>query len=166
MRSQVARSRSLSSPLRLQKLAALGALCLTLILQASCAQFFSLLGDPTAIGVEIFNNSDFEVLPDIRFDADERIAASAAAESLSIGTLLPGEFVQFDFDCERLGLIFSDETELRFGGSFIGVADASSAARFGTEFQCGDDLVIEFRGSPAAGVIEILTFRNGVQVLP
>lgn len=117
-------------------------------------------GRDAPITVEVFNNSDFEVLPDIRFDFDETIPAGAAADFLDIGELFPGEFVQFDFDCSELGLIFSDETEVRFLGEFFGLAERSFAARFDLDFLCGDFIAIEFQGNPDDDFFDTLIFVN------
>ena len=112
------------------------------------------------VTVEIFNNSDFEVLPDIRFDFDESIPASAASDFLDVGFLLPGEFQQFDFDCDQIGLIFSDETEVRFFNEFFGIADRSFVPRWGLDFDCGDFIVIEFQGNPDDDFFDVLVFVN------
>lgn len=128
---------------------------------AGCRNIFD--PDPP-ITVEIFNNSDFEVLPDIRFDFDESIPAGAAEGFLDIGELLPGEFVQYDFDCSELGLIFSDETEVYFFGQFFGVAERSFVARYGLDFLCGDFIVIEFQGNPDDDFFDTLIFVNDVLI--
>jgi hypothetical protein len=112
------------------------------------------------VTVEIYNNSDFEVIPDIRFDYDESIPASAAGDFLDIGLLLPGEYVQYDFDCDRIGLIFSDETEVRFFNEFYGIAERSFVPRWGLDFDCGDFIAIEFQGNPDDDFFDVLIFVN------
>ncbi len=121
------------------------------------------IGFDEPIAVEVFNNSDFDVVPDIRFDPDnDLLALQDPREFLDIGSLIPGEFIEFEFDCDRLGTIFSDETEVYFLGEFIGLAEPSDALQFGDAFTCGDFIQIEFIG--VDDFFEIVLRVNGVVV--
>ncbi len=115
------------------------------------------------IRVEVFNDSDFEVIPDVRFDDDTDVRSIDNPDDfLDIGELLPGEFVQFDFDCDELGVIFSDETEVFFFGEFVGVAEASFPIINGLEFDCADLIQIRFVG--ADDFFDVETRVNGFRV--
>lgn len=120
-------------------------------------------GVGTPVFVEVFNDSDFEVVPDIRFDPSEFADEFSARDFLNIGELLPGEFVQFDIDCDLIGTIFSDETEIYEFGQFLDIADFSAFARFDRDFLCGDEIVITFIGS--GDFFDIIVEVNGFEVL-
>ncbi|MGE3182204.1 MAG: hypothetical protein AB7N71_11285 [Phycisphaerae bacterium] len=119
-------------------------------------------GFGTPVFVEVFNDSDFEVFPDIRFDSDEFADVFTARDFLDIGELLPGEFVQFEIDCDLIGTIFCDESVIFDFGVFVGLAEVSAAARYDRDFLCGDDIVITFIGS--GDFFDVIVEVNGFEV--
>ncbi len=108
------------------------------------------LVSPDVVQVEVFNDTDFEVVPRIRFDDDSNILAQLApAEELATGTLEPGDSIQFDIDCDQLGLIFSDEPGQFLPGDDvpIGQADASRILTRDDDYECGDSVLFHFIGN-------------------
>lgn len=117
------------------------------------------------VQVEVFNDTDFEVLPRIRFDDDSNFwAALVPSEELATGILQPGESIVFDIDCDQLGLIFSDEPRQYAPGREdpIGEADETRTLKRDKDYVCGDQIVFHFIGNGAGfGVIVSI---NGVVV--
>ncbi|MBN2448271.1 MAG: hypothetical protein JXO22_16210 [Phycisphaerae bacterium] len=105
----------------------------------------------TTIRVEIYNDTDWYVVPDIRFDDDSGswsafVAGLFGGESLSAGELEPGEIVEFTFDCDDLGLIFSDAAEQRDALGTFATAASSEILRRDEDFGCGDRITFQFIG--------------------
>ncbi len=99
--------------------------------------------------VEIFNDTDFEVDPRIRFNDEdpnffEQLLGSD--EELTTGILRPGESIEFTYDCDNLLRIYSDTAGQFFFESTIGQADRTRTLERGEEFHCGDDIVFHFLG--------------------
>ena len=100
--------------------------------------------------VLFINNSDGTVRPDIEFtentDAlNTLITTFVGGQSLNIPDLAAGEYVQFQFACDKLGAIFSDQSELR---TILGNVDADPSALLirDEDFSCGDEIRFEFFG--------------------
>jgi hypothetical protein len=100
--------------------------------------------------VEVFNDTDFEVDPRIRFDEDNGFFAELApSEELATGILLPGESIEFTIDCDRLGLIFSDRAGQFFFDETIGQADTTRMLERDDDFDCGSRIQFLFIGAEA-----------------
>jgi hypothetical protein len=100
------------------------------------------------VQVEVINDTSFAVDPNIRYDDDSGFWASLVpADSLDAGLIDPGETASFRFDCDELGLIFSDEAEQVLGFFDIYVADASDILERDDEYDCGDLIRFRFIGN-------------------
>lgn len=97
------------------------------------------------IQVELVNDTEFAVQPNIRFDDDSGFFARLApSERLSTGLIQGGEVLtNVRFDCDELGLIFSDGAEQVIPLFDDYVADSTRILERDEDFDCGD--VIEFR---------------------
>ncbi len=101
---------------------------------------------PNQVRVEVFNDTDFDVDPGIRFDADTGLLDQIfGLDELDTGTLRPGEVVSFLFDCDELGLIgsfgarqFIDDVEVE--------ADDSEVLERERDFDCGQVIRFQFVG--------------------
>jgi hypothetical protein len=99
------------------------------------------------VTVIISNDTDFDVDPHIVFDDDTGFfARNFPSEELSVGLLEPGESRVFHFDCDQLGVIFSDEAE-QFVGDMVIEIDETSALEREKEFFCGDLIEFQFVGN-------------------
>ncbi len=97
--------------------------------------------------VEVFNDTDYEVDPRIRFDDDTGFFAAAfPSEELATGILLPGELARFNMDCDRVGVILSDEAGQFFGPDTIGQADETRTLERDSDFGCGDTILYHLIG--------------------
>jgi hypothetical protein len=105
--------------------------------------------------VEVFNDTNFEVDPRIRFDDDNDFFAQLApSEELATGILAAGESIEFTIDCERLGLIFSDRAGQFFFDETIGQADTTRMLERDDDFDCGSRIQFLFIGAEAGfGVV-------------
>lgn len=100
------------------------------------------------VTIELVNDTDFDVDPFIRFDDDNSWAAALfPADDLSTGLLAPGDALQFSFDCDELGLVFSDEAQQLDLLGVIAQADASDVLKRGDEYDCGDLIRFRFVGN-------------------
>jgi hypothetical protein len=100
--------------------------------------------------VLIINDASDPVRPDIQFDESDNglqalIDGLVGGNALNTPDLAAGDFVQYQFSCDELGLIYSDQSELRtlFGGVD---APASTILTRGDDFDCGDEIRFEFFG--------------------
>lgn len=111
---------------------------------AACPEATDLLGDLTAVEVELVNDTGYTVYANICFDDDDDLLAEwFPSETLNSGALESGDLEAFTFDCDELGLILSDEAE-QLGPFWITyVADATQTLVRDDEYECGD--VIRFR---------------------
>jgi len=99
------------------------------------------------VTVIITNDTDFDVDPHIVFDDDTGFfARNFPSEDLAVGLLEPGESRVFHFDCDRLGVIFSDEAE-QFVGDVVFEIDETSALEREQQFYCGDLIEFQFVGN-------------------
>lgn len=100
-----------------------------------------------SIRVEIVNDTSFPVDPNIRYDDDAGFFAGLfPAQTLDTGLVAPGAIVAYTFDCDELGLIFSDEAEqiVPLIGDYI--LDATDLIERDDEFECGDQIRFRFVG--------------------
>ena len=114
------------------------------ILTGGCGELAEFISDARTVGVEIVNDTGFPVDPNIRFDDDAGFLASLfPADTLDTGLIDADETATYTFDCDELGLIFSDEAEqvLPLFGDYI--TDATDILERGSDYDCGD--VIRFR---------------------
>lgn len=100
--------------------------------------------------VLVVNNTSGTVRPDIQFDENDDnltaiITGIVGGNSLNMPDLAAGQFLQFQFACDELGLIFSDQSELR---TILGNVDAERSTILTREddFNCGDEIRFEFFG--------------------
>jgi hypothetical protein len=113
-------------------------------LLAGCPEASRFIPALNTVWVQLVNDTSFPVDPSIRFDDDSNwLASLAPAESLDTGLLQSGESMEFDFDCDELGLILSDGAEQTAFFFLSYVADDTRTLKRGDEYDCGD--VIEFR---------------------
>ena len=99
------------------------------------------------ITVELINDTDFDVDPRIVFDDDSGfLARMFPSDLLDTGLLAPGEVLAFDFECDELGLILSDEPD-QFVGGVIYRDFPSAILERGDEFDCGDLIQFQFLGN-------------------
>jgi len=100
------------------------------------------------VTVEVFNDTDFEVDPRIRFDDDTGFPATwFPSEELATGILRSGESIQYTIDCDELGLIFSDSAGQFLFNDTIGQADQTRVLERDDEYDCGDVILFRFIGS-------------------
>lgn len=103
-------------------------------------------GSDTVV-VEVFNDTDFEVDPRLRFDDDSNwLAAWFPAEELATGILDPGELARYNMGCDDLGVIFSDTAGQFLGWETVGQADTTRKLRRGKDYDCGDRIRFHFIG--------------------
>lgn len=130
------------------------------LLLAGCPEAARLIPALNTVWVELVNDTSFPVDPNIRFDDDEGWLASLfPAESLDAGLLESGQSMEFDFDCDELGLIFSDGAEQTAFFFLSYVADDTRILERGDEYDCGD--LIEFRFVGDAEEFGVIVSVNG-----
>ena len=131
------------------------------LLLAGCPEAARLIPALNTVWVELVNDTSFSVDPNIRFDDDEDWLASLfPSESLDTGVLESGQSVRFDFDCDELGLIFSDGAEQTGPFFFLSYfADETRILSRGDEYDCGD--LIEFRFVGDAEDFGVIVSVNG-----
>ena len=111
------------------------------------------------VTVELINDTDYEVDPWIVFDDDTGWAAQVYPESLlDTGLLLPGEVVAYDFYCDDLGVILSDEAD-QFVDDLIYRDWGTPPLVRGEDFQCGDLIQFQFLGN--ADTFGVVVAING-----
>jgi hypothetical protein len=119
------------------------------------------------VTVEVWNDTDFEVEPRIRYDDDTGFWGQlfSAASELATGTLGSGEFPEaFQLACDHVGVLYADEP-----GQFppgedvpIGQADRTRTLIRGEDFDCGDTIRFQFVGSGSSFGVRVSV--NGVIV--
>lgn len=130
------------------------------LLPAGCPDAARLIPALNTVQVELVNDTGFPVAANIRFDNDDSwLAGLFPAETLSTGLLESGETARFNFDCDELALIFSDEAEqlIPFYGSYY--AYATRKLERDDEYDCGD--VIRFRFVGEAEDFGVIVSVNG-----
>ncbi len=105
--------------------------------------------DPTVVKVEVWNDTDYEVAPRIKFDDETgfwgRLFSSSS--ELNTGILAPGEFPDaYRLACDRVGVIQSDSAGQFFFNETIGQADDTRLLKVGEDFDCGDTIRFHFVG--------------------
>lgn len=105
--------------------------------------------DPTVVKVEVWNDTDYEVAPRIKFDDETgfwgRLFSSSS--ELNTGILGPGEFpAAYRLACKRVGVIQSDSAGQFFFNETIGQADDTRLLKVGEDFDCGDTIRFHFVG--------------------
>ncbi|MCH8806087.1 MAG: hypothetical protein IH986_08360 [Planctomycetes bacterium] len=133
--------------------ATLGIILLTgTLLIGGCPGSNFLFAGLTDVRVEIFNDTDFLIVPDIRFGDDDGDVTAFftglfGGDKLATGSLNSGEFIEFTFACDELGLVFAKESEQRLFNEVIGESDQTDGIQRGEEFECGDRIQFRFIGS-------------------
>lgn len=113
--------------------------------------------------VEVFNDTDFDVDPRIRFDDDTNFLAGwFPSEELATGRLQPGEVLRYTIDCDELGLILSDEARQYFLGLELAEAESSRTLTRDDDFDCGDTIRFHFIGRDES--FGVIVSVNGVVV--
>jgi len=106
--------------------------------------------DPNVVRVEVWNDTDFEVAPRIRFDDETGFLGRlfSASSELDTGILAPGEFPSpYRLDCERVGVIYSESAGQFLLDETIGQADDTRVLTRGEDFDCGDTIRFHFVGN-------------------
>ncbi len=109
------------------------------------------LGSSGGIVVEVYNDTNFTVDPHIRYDESDNsfdafLAGVFGGDELATGRLAAGEYISFRFDCDELGLVFSDGAEQRDIFGAFADARVTEILRRDKEFDCGDTIVFQFIG--------------------
>jgi hypothetical protein len=109
-------------------------------------------GLTNSVIVEVYNNTDLWVAPDVRYaESDsswsEFVTGLFGGEALAVGELRPGELAEYRFDCDELGVIFSDETEQRDLLGTLATAARGTVLRHDRDFSCGDRITFEYVGT-------------------
>jgi len=123
------------------------ATCLTAAFVAGCVDPGALLSTIQTFEVQIVNDTSFAVDPNIRYDDDASFLAGwFPAGSLDTGLVTPGDAVSYTFDCDQLGLIFSDEAEqvVPLFGDYV--LDATDIIDRDHDYGCGDTIQFRFVG--------------------
>ena len=138
-------------------------IAITLTLPAGCPEAARLLPALNVIQVELYNDTDYDIEPNIRFDDDSNwLASLVPAETLTTGELYPGEIVTYNFDCDELGLILSHEAE-QYGPFFTTyIADSTRTLEREDEYECGD--LIRFRFVGTGDSFGVIVSVNGLVV--
>jgi hypothetical protein len=134
---------------------------LSMALGGGCPGADILLTSLNTVQVELINDTGFPVDPNIRFDDDSGFWASLVpAEHLEVSRIESGEGEVLQFDCDELGLIFSDEAvQLRVLFDDY-VADSTKILERGDDYDCGDVIRFRFVGDgPDFGVIVSINGR-------
>ena len=127
---------------------ALAALSLLLNTGGCAFELSSILPEFNTVTVEIVNDTDYAVDPEIQYDDDNNFLADwFPSETLSTGLIEAGETASFRFDCDDLGLILSNEAEQVIPLFADYVADASDTLKRGDEYDCGDTIRFRFLGN-------------------
>jgi hypothetical protein len=129
-------------------------------LASGCLEGVQLLPGLNSVRLELVNDTGFPVDPDIRYDDDPGFWAGLfPAEELSTGLIEPGETVTFNFDCDALGSVFSDEAEqvIPILGDYG--ADSTRVLQREDEYDCGD--LIRFRFVGYADDFGVIVSVNG-----
>lgn len=101
----------------------------------------------STVVVEVLNDTNYEVDPQIKFDDDSNfLAAAFPAETLNTGILAPGELLSLNMDCENVGLLVSDSARQYFGFDTIGQADGTRTLKRDDDYDCGDKVQFHFIG--------------------
>jgi len=111
------------------------------LLVAGCPQVGAFLN---VVQVEVINDTDWPVAPDISYDDDDNwLAGIFPDQTLTVGLLESGESAIFTFDCDELGLIMSNDSAqvIPFFDDYL--ADTTNVIERDDEYECGD--VIRFR---------------------
>lgn len=120
---------------------------LSWLMLGGCPGAGRLLPGLNTVEVELINDTGFPVDPKIRFDDDSGFWASLApSEDLSTGLIEPGELVSYRFDCDELGLVFSDQAEQILPVFGVYFADQSRILERDEEYDCGDLVRFRFVG--------------------
>jgi hypothetical protein len=117
------------------------------LLVGACPDTFEDLPFFNNVRVVLINDTDFDVYPDIDYDDDSSwLADWFPAETLSVGRLEPGETATYNFDCDELGSLASDESdqEIPLFGTYT--ADASRTLKRDDDYGCGDTIRFRFVG--------------------
>ena len=117
------------------------------------------LGGLNTVTLELYNDTDFDVDPMIVFDDDSGFwAGLVPSEELATGWLAPGEVLTYNFDCDELGLILSDEAE-QVVGPFVYSAYPTRTLERDDEYDCGDRIEFQFIGT--ADTFGVIVAVNG-----
>jgi hypothetical protein len=135
-------------------------LALSALMLAGCDLIAELIPSLNTVQVVLVNDTSYPVDPNIRFDDDETwLAELFPSETLNSGSLDAGESASFDFDCDQLGVIFSDNAEQSSLLFLVYVADETRILERGDDYDCGD--VIEFRFVGNGGDFGVVVSVNG-----
>lgn len=130
------------------------------LVSGGCPDLSAFVPGMNTVTVEIVNDTEFAVDPNIKFDNDSGFFASLVpADSLDTGLIEAGEIATYEFDCDELGLIRSQDPEqvTVLFGDYVG--DSSDTLEREKEYDCGD--VIRFRFVGNAEDFGVIVSVNG-----
>jgi len=115
--------------------------------------------------VEVWNDTDYEVAPRVRFDDAtgfwERLVSSSS--ELNTGILYSGDLpAPFQLSCDEVGVIYSESAGQFFLNATIGQADDTRVLERGEDFDCGDTIRFHFIGNGDGFGVNV--YVNGVLV--
>lgn len=118
------------------------------------------IGSVLGTQVQVFNDTAFDVQPNIKFDNDTNFLAELfPADDLGTGLVAPGEVLTFNFDCDALGSIGSDDAEQVIPLFSDAEASDTDVLKRGDQFDCGD--LIEFRFVGEGDDFAVIVSVNG-----
>lgn len=114
---------------------------------------------PIGLIVEVVNDTDYDVDPNIKFDDDTGFFAGLfPSDELQTGILAPGESVSFNFRCSELGSIGADDPR-----QFVGPAEFegqdTDILRRNEDFDCTS--LIRFRFVGNADQFDVIVSVDG-----
>ncbi len=102
------------------------------------------------VRLELVNESDFDVAPNIVFGRDAGFFSRLTGGStLATGLIAPGETLVFNVACEELGYVFSNQAEQIGPAGDSAFAGDSRLLEREEEFDCGDVVRFLFIGNGA-----------------
>jgi len=135
------------------------ALCLATVGGCTLEQVQSFLNN--GVTVRVVNNTRYDVDPGVRIAEEDELFDILLSEPLATGVLDPGETAEFDFDCDRVGTVFStDAVQMNLFGD--AQAGESPTLQRSNDFDCGDVIEFEFTGD--FGSFEVITRVNGRRI--
>ena len=113
---------------------------------SGCSDFADFIGLNVVV-IEVYNDTDYDVAPEIRYDdSTSWLAGIFPSERLTPQVLEPGDFFRYEMDCDELGVIFSDGAEQYDFAFTIAEVDRTKTLERDDDFDCGDTIQFHFIG--------------------
>ncbi|MFO0837508.1 MAG: hypothetical protein U1D55_03210 [Phycisphaerae bacterium] len=118
-----------------------------------------LTGCPNTVTVEVVNETDLPVEPNIRYsaaanDLNAILTGLFGGTELSSGTVLAHTTRQFSFACDEIGVVFSNSARQTLIGVTVAEASDSGILQRGNEYDCGDTVEFHFLGAGSGFAVE------------